>query len=106
MYDSEAIEAINFEQLATVTDRLLVGSHRLKRRPPLARGSSQRLPAPPVVPAKPPVVTAMPPAYEATVIVRRDRRAVTSQPSDLRVAVCSFLIPALLGGLVAVLAHL
>src|SRR5512140_1533309 len=50
MYDADAIEAINFEQLATVTDRLLLrGRHVSKRRPsvpslvlhgPLARGSA------------------------------------------------------------------
>jgi len=50
MYDADAIEAINFEQLATVTDRLLLrGSHVSKRRlsvpslvphGPLARGSA------------------------------------------------------------------
>ncbi len=50
MYDADAIEAINFEQLATVTDRLLLrGGHGSKRRPsvpspvphgPLARGSA------------------------------------------------------------------
>ena len=37
MYDADAIEAINFEQLATVTDRLLLrGSHVSKRRPSVA----------------------------------------------------------------------
>jgi hypothetical protein len=50
MYDADAIEAINFEQLATVTDRLLLrGAYVSKRRPsvpslvlhrPLARGSA------------------------------------------------------------------
>ena len=53
MYDADAIEAINFEQLATVTDRLLLrGGHLSKRRPsvpslvphgPLARGSAPYL---------------------------------------------------------------
>ena len=50
MYDADAIEAINFEQLATVTDRLLLRGGRVsKRRPsvpslvphgPFARGSA------------------------------------------------------------------
>jgi hypothetical protein len=37
MYDLDAIAAINVDQLATVTDRLLVGGVRKRR--PLARGS-------------------------------------------------------------------
>ena len=46
MYDADALEAINFEQLATVTDRLLFRRDSMpKHRPsvlsfgPLARGS-------------------------------------------------------------------
>ena len=38
MYDADAIEAINFEQLVTVTDRLLLRQGRVpKRRPSTAR---------------------------------------------------------------------
>jgi hypothetical protein len=38
MYDADAIEAINFEQLVTVTDRLLLRRGRMpKRRPSTAR---------------------------------------------------------------------
>ena len=38
MYDADAIEAINFEQLVTVTDRLLLRRGRVsKRRPSTAR---------------------------------------------------------------------
>ncbi len=33
MYDIEAIETINFEQLVTVTDRLLLRGRASKRRP-------------------------------------------------------------------------
>lgn len=53
MYDADAIFAINFEQLATATDRLLLRKGRLpKYRPslpslaprgPLARGSHPRI---------------------------------------------------------------
>jgi len=34
MYDADAIEAINFEQLATVTDRLLLRRGQISKRPP------------------------------------------------------------------------
>lgn len=34
MHDADAIEAINFEQLATVTDRLLLRGGQVSRRPP------------------------------------------------------------------------
>jgi hypothetical protein len=37
MYDLDAIAAINIDQLATATDRLLVGG--LRKRRPLPRGS-------------------------------------------------------------------
>jgi hypothetical protein len=61
MYSADAIEAINFEQLATATDRMLLrGALASKRRPgrpvvarslqlpliPLARGSEPTLPRP------------------------------------------------------------
>ena len=38
MHDADAIEAINFEQLATATDRLLLRGERIsKRRPSMHR---------------------------------------------------------------------
>ena len=40
MYDVDAIEAINFEQLVTVTDRLLLRGTRLPKRRP----STDRIP--------------------------------------------------------------
>lgn len=47
MYDADAIEAINFEQLATVTDRLLIQGDLLARRrlnpQSFARGSQPRI---------------------------------------------------------------
>jgi hypothetical protein len=54
MYDLDAIEAINFEQLATITDRLLLQARFPKRLPgtssnhlvpnrPFARGSRAQL---------------------------------------------------------------
>jgi hypothetical protein len=46
MYDADAIEAINFEQLATATDRLLVRGGRVSKRrpstPSLVHGSQPR----------------------------------------------------------------
>src|SRR5262245_20779759 len=49
MYDLDAIEAINFEQLATATDRLLLLGARRRARPTpplgIARGSAPALPA-------------------------------------------------------------
>jgi hypothetical protein len=41
MYDLDAIEAINIDQIATVTDRLLLGA--VYRRRQLARGSAPDL---------------------------------------------------------------
>jgi hypothetical protein len=50
MYDADTIEAINFEQLATATDRILLRGGRMsKRRPsipslvPLVRGSQPHI---------------------------------------------------------------
>jgi hypothetical protein len=86
MYDADAIEAINFEQLATITDRLLLRGNRSSRDghapkdrysiPSLAharharviaRGSQPHLEAPTVmVTALPtPVVVSAPPAVPA-----------------------------------------
>ena len=41
MYDVDAIEAINFEQLVTVTDRLLLRGSRLPKRRQSTRGAEQ-----------------------------------------------------------------
>jgi hypothetical protein len=47
MYDADAIEAINFEQLVTMTDRLLLRGSRLpKRRPSTNRSGLWQLPEP------------------------------------------------------------
>jgi hypothetical protein len=47
MYDVDAIEAINFEQLATVTDRLLLRRGRVsKRRPSTSRIGPVYVPEP------------------------------------------------------------
>jgi hypothetical protein len=90
MYDADAIEAINFEQLATATDRLLLRRGRLPRyRPslpslaplgPLARGSHPRI--------------------EQIATVR------TPAASHAQVFACSVVIPTLVGlaiGLAALL---
>ncbi|HEU4734215.1 MAG TPA: hypothetical protein VFT22_40265 [Kofleriaceae bacterium] len=55
MYDADEIEAINFEQLATPTDRLLLRGNRISKRRPsapslvLARGSQPRIATSPVL---------------------------------------------------------
>jgi hypothetical protein len=111
MHSADAIEAINFEQLATATDRLLVRGRRAAKRWP---GESPRS-APPslayadTVPAR--VSYALPtlrtlPAravhadLERTVIVR------SSQASNTQVFAITVVIPALVGiavGLAAML---
>jgi hypothetical protein len=70
MHDVDAIEAINFEQLVTVTDRLLllggrVAKYRSARGP---QGRLQRLPA--TRRHRRPVA-----AVEPTVVIRRPARA-------------------------------
>ena len=74
MYDVDAIEAINFEQLVTVTDRLLLRQGRVpKRRPSTARiGPSLE-------------------AVERTVIIQRPTRTV-----DARVVLGSAILTVLL----------
>jgi hypothetical protein len=56
MHDIDAIEAINFEQLATVTDRLLLRGRVAKRRPSYHRISVARIDLAPEITlrAKPP----------------------------------------------------
>ena len=118
MYDADAIEAINFEQLATVTDRLLLrGAHVSKRRPsvpslvphgPLARGSAPYIEQTVVVR---PVAT---PHIEQTTIVRPDATPHIEQTAVARstaapraqVFAVTVVIPTLVGiavGLAAML---
>jgi hypothetical protein len=81
MYDVDAIEAINFEQLVTVTDRLLLRQGRVpKRRPSTARIG------PSLEAAKGRQAT-----IERTVIIQRPPRAV-----DARVVLGSAILPILL----------
>ncbi len=61
MYDADAIEAINFEQLVTVTDRLLLRRGRVSKRRP----STARIGPPPETEAS-----------ERTVIIARPARRV------------------------------
>lgn len=49
MHDADAIEVINFEQLATITDRLLLRRGQVSRRPP----SEPSLAPPPAAPLGP-----------------------------------------------------
>lgn len=67
MYDADAIEAINFEQLVTVTDRLLLRRGRVpKRRPSTARIG----PAPQLEAAERTVIIhARRPAIDVTVVL-------------------------------------
>jgi hypothetical protein len=98
MYDADTIEAINFEQLATATDRMLIRGGRMsKRRPsipsfvPLARGSQ---------PAIEPTVRGSKPHIAPTMVIRA-AKASRSQMFALTV-----VIPTLVGiavGLAAML---
>ena len=75
MYDVDAIEAINFEQLVTVTDRLLLRKGRVpKRRPSTAR----------IGPALE--------AVERTVIIQRPRRSTIDATVVLSSAILTLLI--------------
>lgn len=71
MHDVDAIEAINFEQLATVTDRLLLrGGRAAKRRS--ARGPQRQLaPLPAHRGRHQRPVPEIAPEIDATVVVRR-----------------------------------
>lgn len=77
MYDVDAIEAINFEQLVTVTDRLLLRRGRIPKRRP----STQRI--------GPHVED---PAFERTVIVRPARRAAIDPTVVLSSAIVTILV--------------
>lgn len=70
MHDVDAIEAINFEQLVTVTDRLLLRGGRLAKRRS-ARGGQRSLAPLPQTRRHPRPVPASAPASEPTVVVRR-----------------------------------
>ena len=110
MYDVDAIEAINFEQLATVTDRILLRARHggLKRRsttgpfPALARGSQPR-----IARGTQPLLTLDP--YEKTYVPPRDEEdtVVTPPPvSRSHSFATTILLPTLLGiavGLAAML---
>ena len=50
MHDADAIEAINFEQLATVTDRLLLRRGQVSRRPPTEPSLAPPVPLGPLGP--------------------------------------------------------
>jgi hypothetical protein len=109
MYDADAIEAINFEQLATITDRLLLRGGRTGRAPldrysvpslaharrvqVIARGSQPHLDAPTVI------VTALP-----APVVRS--AAPAAQAQRAQVFAVTVVIPTLIGiavGLAALL---
>jgi hypothetical protein len=53
MHDADAIEAINFEQLATVTDRLLLRRGQVSRRPPTEPSLAPLVPLRPLRPLGP-----------------------------------------------------
>jgi hypothetical protein len=78
MYDVDAIEAINFEQLVTVTDRLLLRQGRGSKR----RLSTSRIGPPPVVEA----------AAERTQIVHLPRRAAVDATVVLSSAILTILL--------------
>lgn len=73
MYDADAIEAINFEQLVTVTDRLLLRGGRISKRRP----STARIGPPPL------------PSAERTVVIQR---TVTGAAIDARVVLSSAIL--------------
>lgn len=77
MHDANAIEAINFEQLATATDRLLLCGHASKRRPTrpsLARDARARRPFDSAAFAR----QAQAPQLERTTIIRPERSYVNT----------------------------
>jgi hypothetical protein len=96
MYDVDAIEAINFEQLATVTDRLLLRARGPRRRltrtgatPSLARGSQPRL-------TLDPYETTLVDTSRRIVMEEKTVRVVPSTTKTQRLAL-TYLIPGLLG---------
>jgi hypothetical protein len=98
MYDADTIESINCEQLATVTDRLLLRGCRMsKRRPSIPspvqfpRGSQPSIPPTAVRPA---------PRIQPTAVVR------VARASRTQVFAITVVIPTLVGiavGLAAML---
>jgi len=104
MYDADAIEAINFEQLATITDRLLLRA---------GRGSKRRLSVPSLVPHGP-LARGSVPYIEQTVAVRSAPAPHIDQPAvatptaapKAQVFAITVVIPTLVGiavGLAAML---
>ena len=102
MYDVDAIEAINFEQLATVTDRILLRARYggLKRRSTtgpfstLARGTQPHLTLDP---------------YEKTYVPPRDEEdtiVTPPPPSRTHSIATTIVLPTLLGILVGLAAML
>ena len=77
MYDADAIEAINFEQLVTVTDRLLLRRGRVPKRRP----STARIGPPHHVEAA-----------ERTVIIQRPRRRAVDVTVVLSSAIITILM--------------
>lgn len=75
MYDVDAIEAINFEQLVTVTDRLLLRQGRGSKR----RLSTSRIGPPPVV-------------EERTQIIHRPQRRAVDATVVLSSAIVTILL--------------
>jgi len=94
MYDADAIEAINFEQLVTATDRLLLRGGRVSKRRPSVPSLVQRVPVQAFA-------RGSEPRLEPTVATRTAARSARSQAFASTV-----VIPVLLGvavGLVAML---
>ena len=77
MYDADAIEAINFEQLVTVTDRLLLRRGRVSKRRP----STARIGPPPELEAA-----------ERTVIIQRPNRRTVDATVVLSSAILTVLL--------------
>ncbi|HEX7841209.1 MAG TPA: hypothetical protein VF469_27210 [Kofleriaceae bacterium] len=75
MLDADTLETINREQLATATDRLLLGGRLARRRRSLACGSQSIAPS---------VPRPLDPRQERTIPVRR--RALPAQRSGSAVA--------------------
>jgi hypothetical protein len=97
MYDANAIEAINFEQLATATDRLLLcGGRASKRRPTrLSRRDSR---------SERPLADAI--AQQAQARQLEHTTIIRCRPSHAQVFAMTVVIPALAGitaGLAALL---
>jgi hypothetical protein len=101
MYDADAIEAINFEQLVTATDRLLLRHGRRRRLPPAREPFSV-----PSLALRPARITSTIPGYR----VSGPRFARGSQPrllrkpeSRVRWVATTVIIPALIGTIAGLL---